>query len=130
MQTRKLGQLEVSTLGLGCMGLSFAFGPPTDRPEAIKLIRAAYDRGVTFFDTAEAYGPGLNEEVVGGALEPMRDHHRRPRPHPADARHARMSQLGQKRTSWECPLLAQSGRWRLRQFAEWAVIECLRSEAA
>jgi len=48
MQTRKLGQLEVSTLGLGCMGLSFAFGPPTDRPEAIKLIRAAYDRGVTF----------------------------------------------------------------------------------
>jgi aryl-alcohol dehydrogenase-like predicted oxidoreductase len=73
MQTRKLGQLEVSTLGLGCMGLSFAFGPPTDRPEAIKLIRAAYDRGVTFFDTAEAYGPGLNEEVVGEALEPMRD---------------------------------------------------------
>src|SRR5882757_1340566 len=60
-------------LGLGCMGLSFAFGPPTDRPEAIKLIRAAYDRGVTFFDTAEAYGPGLNEEVVGEALEPMRD---------------------------------------------------------
>ena len=73
MQARKLGQLEVSTLGLGCMGLSFAFGPPTDRPEAIKLIRAAYDRGVTFFDTAEAYGPGLNEEVVGEALEPMRD---------------------------------------------------------
>ena len=73
MQTRKLGQLEVSTLGLGCMGLSFAFGPPTDRPEAIKLIRAAYDRGVTFFDTAEAYGPGLNEEVLGEALEPMRD---------------------------------------------------------
>ena len=73
MKTRKLGQLEVSALGLGCMGLSFAFGPPTDRPEAIKLIRAAYERGVTFFDTAEAYGPGLNEEVVGEALEPMRD---------------------------------------------------------
>ena len=73
MQTRKLGQLEVSTLGLGCMGLSFAFGPPTDRPEAIKLIRAAYDRGVTFFDTAEAYGPGLNEEPVGEALAPVRD---------------------------------------------------------
>ena len=73
MQTRKLGQLDVSALGLGCMGLSFAFGPPTDRPEAIKLIRAAYERGVTFFDTAEAYGPGLNEEVVGEALEPMRD---------------------------------------------------------
>ena len=73
MQTRKLGQLEVSALGLGCMGLSFAFGPPTDRPEAIKLIRAAHERGVTFFDTAEAYGPGLNEEVVGEALEPVRD---------------------------------------------------------
>ena len=73
MQMRKLGQLEVSALGLGCMGLSFAFGPPTDRPEAIKLIRAAYERGVTFFDTAEAYGPGLNEEVVGEALAPMRD---------------------------------------------------------
>ncbi len=73
MQTRKLGQLEVSALGLGCMGLSFAFGPATDRPEAIKLIRAAYERGVTFFDTAEAYGPGLNEEVVGEALGPVRD---------------------------------------------------------
>jgi aryl-alcohol dehydrogenase-like predicted oxidoreductase len=73
MQTRKLGQLEVSALGLGCMGLSFAFGPPTDRPEAIKLIRAAYEKGVTLFDTAEVYGPGLNEEVVGEALEPMRD---------------------------------------------------------
>jgi aryl-alcohol dehydrogenase-like predicted oxidoreductase len=55
------------------MGLSFAFGPPTDRPEAIKLIRATYEKGVTFFDTAEVYGPGLNEEVVGEALEPMRD---------------------------------------------------------
>ena len=73
MQTRKLGQLEVSALGLGCMGLSFAFGPPTDRAEAIKLIRAAYERGVTFFDTAEVYGQGLNEEVVGEALAPMRD---------------------------------------------------------
>ena len=73
MQTRKLGQLDVSALGLGCMGLSFAFGPPTDRPEAIKLIRAAYERGVTFFDTAEVYGQGLNEEVVGEALAPMRD---------------------------------------------------------
>ena len=73
MQTRKLGQLEVSALGLGCMGLSFAFGPPTDQPEAIKLIRAAYERGVTFFDTAEVYGQGLNEEVVGEALAPVRD---------------------------------------------------------
>jgi aryl-alcohol dehydrogenase-like predicted oxidoreductase len=75
MQTRKLGNggLEVSALGLGCMGLSFGFGPATDRPDAIKLIRAAHERGVTFFDTAEAYGPGLNEEVAGEALEPVRD---------------------------------------------------------
>ena len=75
MQTRILGRsgLEVSALGLGCMGLSFGFGPATDRQDAVKLIRAAHDRGVTFFDTAEAYGPGLNEEVVGEALEPVRD---------------------------------------------------------
>ena len=65
--------MEVSALGYGCMGLSFALGPATEKDEAIKVIRAAYDRGVTFFDTAEAYGPGLNEEVVGEALEPMRD---------------------------------------------------------
>ena len=75
MQKRTLGKsgLEVSALGNGCMGLSFAMGPATEKDEAIKVIRAAYDRGVTFFDTAEAYGPGLNEEVVGEALEPMRD---------------------------------------------------------
>ena len=75
MQTRQLGRsgLEVSALGLGCMGLSFGFGPATERGEAVKLIRAAHDRGVTFFDTAEAYGPGLNEEVVGEALAPVRD---------------------------------------------------------
>lgn len=75
MQKRTLGRsgLEVSALGLGCMGLSFGYGPATDRNEAITLIRAAVERGVTFFDTAEAYGPGLNEEVVGEALEPMRD---------------------------------------------------------
>ena len=75
MQKRTLGRggLEVSALGLGCMGLSFGYGPATDRPEAIKLIRAAHERGVTFFDTAEAYGPGVNEEVVGEALEPVRD---------------------------------------------------------
>ncbi len=75
MQTRVLGQngLEVSALGLGCMGLSFGYGPATDRNEAIALIRAAHERGVTFFDTAEAYGPGLNEEVVGEALAPIRD---------------------------------------------------------
>ncbi len=74
MQTRKLGKsnLEVSALGLGCMGLSFAYGPAMDTPEAIKLIRAAVERGVTFFDTAEAYGPFKNEEVVGEALAPIR----------------------------------------------------------
>ncbi len=75
MQKRKLGKsnLEVSALGLGCMGLSYGYGPGTDRQEAIKLIRAAHERGVTFFDTAEAYGPGVNEEVVGEALAPFRD---------------------------------------------------------
>ena len=74
MQKRKLGKnnLEVSAIGLGCMGLSFGYGPATERQQAIELIRAAYDRGVTFFDTAEAYGPFLNEEVVGEALEPFR----------------------------------------------------------
>lgn len=75
MQKRILGSggLEVSALGLGCMGLSFSYGPATDTSEAVALIRAAVERGVTFFDTAEAYGPGLNEEVVGEALEPFRD---------------------------------------------------------
>ncbi len=75
MQKRKLGNsgLEVSALGLGCMGLSFGLGPATEKNEAIKLIRAAYDNGVTFFDTAEAYGPFANEEVVGEALAPVRD---------------------------------------------------------
>lgn len=75
MQMRELGHsgLSVSAIGLGCMGLSYGYGPATDRGEAIKLIRAAHERGVTFFDTAEAYGPGINEEVVGEALEPVRD---------------------------------------------------------
>jgi aryl-alcohol dehydrogenase-like predicted oxidoreductase len=75
MQKRTLGKsgLEVSTLGLGCMGLSFGYGPATETEQAIKLIRTAYDGGVTFFDTAEAYGPYLNEEVVGEALAPVRD---------------------------------------------------------
>jgi aryl-alcohol dehydrogenase-like predicted oxidoreductase len=74
MQKRKLGKssLEVSELGFGCMGLSFGYGPPTDRSEAIALIRMAVERGVTFFDTAEIYGPLTNEEVVGEALEPFR----------------------------------------------------------
>jgi aryl-alcohol dehydrogenase-like predicted oxidoreductase len=74
MQTRKLGTsgLEVSALGLGCMGLSFGLGPATEKTEAIKLIRAAAERGVTFFDTAEVYGPYVNEQVVGEALAPLR----------------------------------------------------------
>jgi len=74
MEKRTLGQsgLEVSALGLGCMGLSFGLGPATEKSEAIKLIRAAVDRGVTFFDTAEVYGPYVNEEVVGEALAPFR----------------------------------------------------------
>jgi aryl-alcohol dehydrogenase-like predicted oxidoreductase len=74
MKKRILGNsgLEVSALGLGCMGLSFGYGPATEKSEAIKLIRAAYERGVTFFDTAEAYGPYANEELVGEAVEPFR----------------------------------------------------------
>jgi len=75
MQKRMLGKsgLEVSALGLGCMGLSFGYGPATETKQAVELIRAAVERGVTFFDTAEVYGPYLNEEVVGEALKPYRD---------------------------------------------------------
>jgi aryl-alcohol dehydrogenase-like predicted oxidoreductase len=70
---RRLGTLEVSALGLGCMNVAWAYGPPIDRNEAIRLIRAAHERGVTFFDTAEVYGPFLSEEIVGEALAPVRD---------------------------------------------------------
>lgn len=75
MQTRKLGKssLEVSALGLGCMGLSYGYGPATEKSQEIALIRTAFERGVTFFDTAEAYGPFVNEELVGEALAPFRD---------------------------------------------------------
>ncbi len=75
MQTRTLGNsgLEVSAIGLGCMGLSFGLGPALDRAEGVRLLRAAVDRGVTFFDTAEAYGQGINEALVGEALAPVRD---------------------------------------------------------
>ncbi len=75
MQKRQLGRsgLDVSALGLGCMGISYGYGPGLDKPDAIALIRAAFERGVTFFDTAEAYGPFTNEEVVGEALAPFRD---------------------------------------------------------
>ncbi len=74
MQKRKLGKegLEVSALGLGCMGLSFAYGNPPNKEDAIKLIHATFEKGVTFFDTAEAYGPFTNEELLGEALEPFR----------------------------------------------------------
>ncbi|MEN6535399.1 MAG: aldo/keto reductase [Bryobacteraceae bacterium] len=76
MQKRKLGKsgLEVSALGLGCMGMSFGYGPAKDKQEMIPVIRAAVERGVTFFDTAEVYGPFTNEELVGEALAPFREH--------------------------------------------------------
>jgi len=75
MQTRKLGtsNLEVSAIGLGCMGMSFSYGPAKDKKEMTALLRAAVDRGVTFFDTAEVYGPFTNEELVGEALSPVRE---------------------------------------------------------
>jgi aryl-alcohol dehydrogenase-like predicted oxidoreductase len=75
MQKRELGKsgLQVSAVGLGCMGMSFGYGPAADEKEMISLIRTAFDRGVTFFDTAEAYGPFINEELVGEALSPLRD---------------------------------------------------------
>ncbi len=75
MKKRKLGKsnLEVSAIGLGCMGMSFGYGPPKDKQEMIALLRAAVERGVTFFDTAEVYGPFTNEELVGEALAPMRE---------------------------------------------------------
>ena len=73
MKTRKLGTLEVSELGAGCMSISANYGPPAPRDQGIQVIRAAYDKGVTFFDTAEVYGPYTNEELVGEALAPFRD---------------------------------------------------------
>src|SRR5215217_3706911 len=75
MKVRTLGKsgLEVSAIGLGCMGISFGLGPGIDRKDGVELIRAAHERGVTFFDTAEVYGPWANEEVVGEAVEPFRD---------------------------------------------------------
>ena len=75
MQKRKLGKsgLEVSALGLGCMGMSFGYGPAADKKEMISLLRMAVERGITFFDTAEVYGPFTNEELVGEALSPFRD---------------------------------------------------------
>ena len=90
MQSRQLGKsgLEVSAIGLGCMGMSFGYGPPKERGEMIALLRAAVERGVTFFDTAEVYGPYRNEELLGRVLGARRDHreaaHRiRRRAHPA-----------------------------------------------
>jgi aryl-alcohol dehydrogenase-like predicted oxidoreductase len=76
MQKRQLGKsnLEVSAIGLGCMGMSFSYGPPKDKQEMTSVLHAAVDRGITFFDTAEVYGPFLNEELVGEALAPFREH--------------------------------------------------------
>ena len=75
MKTRKLGNsgLEVSAIGLGCMGMSFGLGPAKDKQDMILLIRSAVERGVTFFDTAEVYGPFTNEELVGEAIDPFRE---------------------------------------------------------
>src|SRR5262249_3368535 len=75
MQKRKLGKsnLEVSAIGLGCMGMTFAYGTPPDKQEMIFLLRTAVERGITFFDTAEVYGPYTNEDLVGDALSPLRD---------------------------------------------------------
>src|SRR6266446_1639567 len=73
MQRRKLGKSNLEAIGLGCMGMSFSYGPPRDKQEMISLLHAAVDRGVTFFDTAEVYGPFINEELVGEALAPVRE---------------------------------------------------------
>src|SRR5215211_3622731 len=73
MKTRRLGKLEVSELGAGCMSISANYGPPAEREQGINVIRTAFERGVTFFDTAEVYGPYTNEELVGEALAPVRD---------------------------------------------------------
>src|SRR6478736_163342 len=75
MQKRKLGKsnLDVSAIGLGCMGMSFSYGPPKDKQEMTALLHAAVERGITFFDTAEVYGPFTNEELLGEALSPFRD---------------------------------------------------------
>lgn len=72
MQTRKIGSLEVSAIGFGCMGMSFSYGPSPERPQMVQLLRDAVERGVTFFDTAEVYGPLVNEELVGEALAPFK----------------------------------------------------------
>src|ERR1700676_2558507 len=73
MKIRKLGTLEVSEMGFGCMSISANYGPAADKQQGIKVIRAAYEKGVTFFDTAEVYGPYTDEELVGEALAPIRD---------------------------------------------------------
>jgi aryl-alcohol dehydrogenase-like predicted oxidoreductase len=73
MKTRKLGSLVISEIGTGCMSISANYGPPADRTQGINVIRATHERGVTFFDTAEVYGPYTSEELVGEALPPIRD---------------------------------------------------------
>src|SRR3982751_296985 len=74
MKTRKLGALEVSEIGAGCMSISANYGPPADKTQGIKVLRTAHERGVTLYDTAEVYGPFTSEELVGEALAPVRDH--------------------------------------------------------
>ena len=96
MQKRKLGNsnLEVSAIGLGCMGMSWSYGPPKDKQEMIALLRAAVERGITFFDTAEVYGPLTNEELVGEALAPFRGRSR-------DRHQIRMGSKSQRRQQVE-----------------------------
>jgi len=91
MQKRTLGKrnLEVSAIGLGCMGMSFGYGPPADKKEMIALLRSAVERGVTFFDTAEIYGPFTNEELVGEALVARQRNHGQPCLAPGPQRHLR-----------------------------------------
>jgi aryl-alcohol dehydrogenase-like predicted oxidoreductase len=130
MQKRRLGRsnLEVSAIGLGCMGMSFGYGPAADKQEMISLIRSAVERGVTFFDTAEAYGPFTNEELVGEALAPFRDRvviatkfgfkfgpivgpstsSRSPRRHSGDSRSRPSISSTSTALTWTCP----SKTWR------------------
>ena len=118
MQKRKLGKsnLEVSAIGLGCMGMSFSYGPPKDKKEMTALLHAAVDRGITFFDTAEVYGPFTNEELVGEALAPFRRQS-------CDRHQVRLRSQWQRQSAGsprpeQPPGAHQAGRRRLAQAAE------------
>jgi aryl-alcohol dehydrogenase-like predicted oxidoreductase len=133
MRKRTLGQsnLEVSALGLGCMSMSFGYGPPADKQEMIALIRSAVDRGVTFFDTAEAYGPFTNEELVGEALAPVRGQvviatkfgfrpassARASRSSPALGRHGTPIRSGRRRSSRQVAGAPSAGEGLSRRFS-------------